>query len=606
LADLNSLLHKVQKPARYTGGEWNSIIKDWSKTPIRIALSYPDVYEIGMSNMALPILYDLLNAQPDVLAERVFPPWVDMAKEMKANGIPLFSLETKHPLKEFDIIGFSLGHELTYTNVLEMLALSQIPVLAAERNDSYPLVIAGGTCVVNPEPMADFFDFFVIGDGEEVLLELLQVFRTWKAQRTAKNQLLQQVAAIQGIYVPSLYNVAYHPDGRLKSFTPTVPEAKPTIQRRIVNQLPPPVTKPLVPYIEVVHDRGAVEIQRGCTRGCRFCQAGIIYRPMRLRPQGYIEKAVEEILNNCGYDEVSLVSLSSGDYPDIDQLVSKLSRRFDNLALSLPSLHISSFSLALMEALSPRKKMGLTFAPEAGNERMRRVINKHLTEQEILRTFAEVFQKGWLSIKLYFMVGLPTETKEDIEAIVQLVDKIRSLAKKNTGKTPQIRINASTFVPKAHTPFQWFTQNSEEELAAKHDILISGLQRRGTRLSWGNPKVSLLEAAISRGDRRLGKVIHRAWQMGAVFDAWEEHFKYELWQKAFEETGLDIKFYAQRERPLDELLPWAHIDVGISPEFLKAEYDKALKAEVTSDCRDGSCNACGLERWESMCSAQDQ
>ena len=599
--DLDSILHKVQKPARYTGGEWNSIVKDWGKTPVKIALSYPDVYEIGMSNMALPILYDLLNAQPDILAERVFPPWVDMAKEMKANDIPLFSLETKHPLKEFDIIGFSLGHELTYTNVLEMLALSRIPVLAAERDDAHPLLIAGGTCVLNPEPMADFFDFFVIGDGEEVTLELLQVFRAWKAQKTTKKQLLQQVATIDGIYVPSLYKVEYHPDGCLESFTPTAPEAKPIIQRRIVNRLPPPVTKPLVPYIEVVHDRGAVEIQRGCTRGCRFCQAGIIYRPIRERPQDEIEKAVEEILNNCGYDEVSLVSLSSGDYPNINQLVSKLSRRFDNLALSLPSLHISSFSLELMKALSPRKKMGLTFAPEAGSERMRRVINKHLTEQQILETFGEVFQKGWLSIKLYFMVGLPTETKEDVEAIVQLVDKIRSLSKSNTGKTPQIRINASTFVPKAHTPFQWVTQDNEEELAAKHNILISGLQHRGTRLSWGNPKVSLLEAALSRGDRRLGKVINHAWQMGAVFDAWEEHFKYELWQKAFEEAGLDIKFYAQRERSQDELLPWAHIDAGVSPEFLKAEYTKALKAEATPDCRDGACNACGLEGWETEC-----
>jgi radical SAM family uncharacterized protein len=599
--DLDSILHKVQKPARYTGGEWNFIIKDWHNTPLKIALSYPDVYEIGMSNMAIPILYDILNAQPDVLAERVFTPWVDMIQEMKSHGIPLFSLETGHPLKEFDIIGFSLGHEMTYTNVLEMLSLSQIPVLSSARNEAHPLVIAGGTCALNPEPMADFIDFFIIGDGEEVTLELLQVLRKWKAHKTPKKQLLQQVATINSIYVPSLYRVEYHPDGQLKSFTPLVPEAKPIIQRRIVEKLPAPVTKPIVPYIEVIHDHGAVEIQRGCTRGCRFCQAGIIYRPVRERPQDEIEKAIDEIINNCGYDEVSLVSLSSGDYPDIAGLVSKLTARFENLGLSLPSLHINSFSLKLMEALSPRKKMGLTFAPEAGSDRMRRVINKNLTEQEILDTFAEVFQKGWLSIKLYFMIGLPTETKEDIEAIIQLVDKIRALAKKGSGKTPQIRINVSTFVPKAHTPFQWFAQNTEEELAVKHNMLISGLQHRGTRISWGNPRVSLLEAALSRGDRRLGKVIYRAWEMGAVFDAWEDYFNYELWQKAFNETGIDIKFYAQRERSQDELLPWAHIDVGVSQDYFKSEYAKALKADVTPDCRNGSCNICGLEKREAGC-----
>ncbi|MFQ5997595.1 MAG: TIGR03960 family B12-binding radical SAM protein, partial [Dehalococcoidales bacterium] len=430
---LDDILPQVTKPARYTGNEWNSIIKDWESTPIRIALGYPDVYEIGMSNIALPILYDLLNNQPDVLAERVYAPWVDMAAAMQARDIPFFSLESKHPLKDFDIIGFSLGYELTYTNVLNMLHLAQIPVLASERNDSHPVVIAGGSCSLNPEPMADFIDIFVIGDGEEVLLELLNSFRNWKEQGAAKKELFRQVAAIPGIYIPSLYQVEYQADGLLKSITPTVAEAKPSIQRRLVTRLPPAVTKPVVPYIEVIHDRGAIEIQRGCSRGCRFCQAGIIYRPVRERPHEEVLKAAGELITNCGYDEVSLVSLNTTDYAGIDELVASLSHHYPNLTLSLPSLRIDNFSVRLMNSLPSRSKTGLTFAPEAGSERLRRIINKNTSEDKILETAATAFEQGWTSLKLYFMLGLPTETTDDVESIIQLVNRIRSAGRKTSG-----------------------------------------------------------------------------------------------------------------------------------------------------------------------------
>jgi radical SAM family uncharacterized protein len=597
----DSILYQVTKPARYTGGEWNSVIKDWDKTNLKFALGYPDIYEIGMSNMALPILYDILNGQPDVLAERFFAPWVDMEAALRAAGLPLLSLESRHPLKDFDVIGFSLDYELTYTNVLNILDLARIPVLAAERDDSHPIVIAGGSCCLNPEPMSDFIDFFVIGEGEEVLPELVDCLRRWKKSQASKKELLQEAAKIPGVYVPGFYQVEYEPDGLVKSITPTAAPAKAVIERRIVAKLPPPVTRPVVPYIEIVHDRGAVEIQRGCTRGCRFCQAGVVYRPLRQRPQAEVIQAVSEIIANCGHNEISLVSLSSSDYPHIEELVAQLARNHKNLALSLPSLRIDSFSVKLMESLPSRRKTGLTFAPEAGSERLRRIINKGVTEEQILETAAAAFARGWRSLKLYFMLGLPSETIEDIEATIELVAKIRAAGRGIKGGLPQIRISLSTFIPKPHTPFQWVAQESQEQLSAKHELLKAGLRRKGSRLSWADPRTSLLEAALSRGDRRIGRVIYDAWKSGAAFDAWDERFSYQNWLDAFAKSGLEPGFYAHRERSLDELLPWSHIDAGVSPDFLKREYQHSVKGEETPDCREQACNACGLERWQKDC-----
>ncbi|MFO7917182.1 MAG: TIGR03960 family B12-binding radical SAM protein, partial [Anaerolineae bacterium] len=592
---LQRLLMNVQKPSRYTGGEWNSITKEWNNDRLKLALAYPDTYEIGMSNLGLGILYDRVNACDEFLAERVFAPWVDMEQVLRETDVPLFSLETRHPLNEFEVIGFSLQYELTYTNILNMLDLGHVPLFAAERTDQDPLVIAGGSGTYNPAPLTPFFDLFVIGEGEEVLVELLKAIRDRRTICADKRTLLQHLTAIPGIYVPSLYKTRYNQDGTYKSVKPKEEDIPARVRKRIASELGPVPKKPIVPNMRVIHDRGAIEIQRGCGRGCRFCQAGMIYRPVRQRTGDEILKAIDRMVAATGYNEIGLASLSSSDHPDIAQIISEAKRRHDDkrLTISLPSLRMDAFSVELAKMVQETRRTGLTFAPEAGSQRLRDVINKGVTEEDIFQTTKAAFENGWNRIKLYFMIGLPTETDKDVQGIIDIVQRIRSQGKRIRNRRVHINLSIATFVPKPHTPFQWLSLASHQVIERRLQILMDNLGFRGIHLSWSDWDTTWLEAILSRGDERLGAVIHRAWKSGAHFDAWDEHFRPEHWREAFSQEELDPDFYASRQRKRGETFPWQMIDIGVTQQFLWREYQKALKGQKTPGCGQ-TCQHCGI------------
>jgi len=593
---LERILPTVQKPGRYSGGELNQVVKGWDQVPLRVLLAFPDVYDLGMSNLGLAILYDILNRQPDVLAERAFSPWPDMEAAMRSSGIPLYSLETKHPASAFDIIGFSLPYETLYTNLLNSLDLAGVPLLAADRGPDDPLILAGGHAALNPEPMADFVDAFAIGEGEDLILDVVQAVREWKSGPRERPALLRSLARIWGVYVPSLYQVHYSVDGTLAGVDAVEPEASLPVVKRIVPKLPPPLTRLIVPYVDVTHNRIPIEIQRGCTRGCRFCQAGMITRPVRERPVEEIVEAIERGLGETGFEEVALLSLSSSDYDEILPLVREMSRRFAgrHLNISLPSLRIETFSVELMDLLHGEShRGGFTLAPEAATERMREIINKPVSTPQVLETAREIYAHGWHLIKLYFMIGHPSETLDDVRAIADLCKAVLAEGRKALGKRAEVHAGVSTFVPKPHTPFQWVPCDTVEQVEAKQALLKRELRGPGLKLSWTNPEETLLEAWLSRGDRRLGAVIVEAWRRGARFDAWQEHFRPEAWREAFDAVGLEAAFYTHRERPIDEILPWDHISAGVRKDFLTEDYLWSLQGRTRLDCRE-RCFACGI------------